>query len=155
MVHFSVTASAPRYFLPSSMHAACTTDSFFRHSILVPTALFFAAASTTLRRLSFLRWLSLLLLVGAARTVFLACSAGCRATSHDQSRSGNEACNTKSRKEFFKLLLFHITPPLLPLILLACFYQKNNLYLFSPANPPVCGRILCKTFATHISGIIS
>jgi len=102
------------------MHAACTTDSFFRHSIIVPTALFFAAASTTLRRLS------LLLLVGAARTVFLACSAGCRATSHDQSRSGNEACNTKSRKEFFKLLLFHKTPPLLLLILLPCSYQRQS-----------------------------
>jgi len=149
----------------------------------VPTALFFAAASTTLRRLSFLRWLSLLLLVGAARTVFLACSAGCRATSHDQSRSGNEACNTKSRKEFFKLLLFHKTPPLLPLILLACFYQKNNRKIrfkedyrcYNPITPSwsvnpenafakkmwrcvkinLYLRILCKTSAIHISGIFS
>jgi len=38
------------------------------------------------------------------------------------------------------------------------FAEKNagmcekNLYLFSPANPPVCGRILCKTFVTQRPG---
>jgi len=29
---------------------------------------------------------------------------------------------------------------------------KKNLYLFSPANPPVCGRILCKTVVAQRTG---